>query len=91
MEISNATLYKLLENRPPVYFQVTCRTYHVIFHAQHTRIIMLPCCQQQLKVASCMVSLRGNVLVANIVMHKIEGVEGGAHNYNTSGECHLPK
>ena len=30
-EISNVTFYKLLENRQPVYFQATCRMYHVIF------------------------------------------------------------
>ena len=35
MEILNATFYKLLENRPPVYFQETCRMYHAIFHAPH--------------------------------------------------------
>ena len=31
MEILNATFYKLLENRQPVYFQATCRMYHAIF------------------------------------------------------------
>ena len=30
-EISNATFYKLLENRQPIYFQATCRMYHGIF------------------------------------------------------------
>ena len=30
-EISDATFYKLLENRQPVYFQATCRIYHAIF------------------------------------------------------------
>ena len=39
MEISNATFYKLLENRPPVFFQATCRMYYAIFHAQHARTI----------------------------------------------------
>ena len=47
MEILNATFYKLLENRPLVYFQATCRMYHAIFHAQLAQMIMLPCHQQQ--------------------------------------------
>ena len=41
-------------NRPPVYFKVTCRMYHAIFHVQHAQTIMLPCCQRQ-KYISCLV------------------------------------
>ena len=42
-----STFYKLLGNRPPVYLKATCRMYHVIFHAQHTQTMMLPCRQRQ--------------------------------------------
>ena len=53
-EISNATFYKLLENRQPVCFQATCRMYHAIFPcAAHTNnnVAVSPAT----KVASCMV------------------------------------
>ena len=55
--ISNATFYKLLENKQLVYFQATCRMYHAIFPcAAHTNndVAVSPVT----KVASCMVGLR---------------------------------
>ena len=57
-EISNATFYKLLENRQPIYmyFQATGRMYHAIFPcAAHTNnnVAVSPAT----KVASCMVGL----------------------------------
>ena len=54
-ELSNATFYKLLENRQPVYFQATCRMYHVIFPCAactNNNVAVWPAT----KVASCMVS-----------------------------------
>ena len=53
-EISNATFYKLFENRQPIYFQATCRMYHAIFPcaACTNNIVAVSPAK---KVASCMV------------------------------------
>ena len=56
-EISNATFYKLLENRQPVYFQATCRMYHAIFPCAactNNNVAVSPAT----KVASCMVGFK---------------------------------
>ena len=53
-EISNATFYKLLENRQPVYFQATCRMYNAIFPCAartNNNVAVSP----TTKVAPCMV------------------------------------
>ena len=55
-EISNATFYKLLENRQPVYLRATSRMYHAIFPCEtHTNndVAVSPAT----KIASCMVGL----------------------------------
>ena len=60
-ETSNATFYKLLENRPPVYFQATCRMYHAIFPCtarMNNKVAVSPAT----KVASFMVGLRHTVI-----------------------------
>ena len=44
-EISNATFYKLLENRQPVKRLVECTMQY--FHLQHAQTIVLPCRQRQ--------------------------------------------
>ena len=54
--MSNATFYKLLENRQPIYFQATCRMYHLIFPCaacMNNNVAVSPVT----KVASCMVGL----------------------------------
>ena len=56
-ELLNATFYKLLENRQPVYFQVTCRMYYAIFPCT-ARMSNNVAVSPVTKVASCMVSFR---------------------------------
>ena len=58
-EISNATFYKLLENRQPVYFQAICRVYHAIFPCA-ARMNNNDAVSPATKVASCMVGFRIN-------------------------------
>ena len=55
-EISNATFYKLLENKQPVYFQATSRMYHAIFPCA-ARTNNNAAVSPVTKVASCMVGL----------------------------------
>ena len=74
-EISNATVYKLLENGQPVYFQVTCRMYHAIFLCaarMNNNVAVSPAT----KVASCMVGLTLSTQTCNLFSSSTGTPEG---------------